>query len=128
MVEAWVNLGGAHLLSWDFDKALDAIDRALELDPELLVAHYNRGQALLYLNRPEDMLQSFEKVVALDPEHGAGNYYLAVALLANGRVEEARKYASRASALGHRPRPEFLRELEKREKGAPPTPQDSDQQ
>lgn len=127
MVEAWVNLGGAHLLSWEFEAALKANDQALEIDPELLVAHYNRGQALLYLNDPEEMLRSFEKVVALDPQHAAGHYYMAVALLANGRVQEAREYTSRASALGHRPRPEFMKELEKREKGLPPTPPDGEQ-
>jgi hypothetical protein len=39
-----------------------------------------------------------------------------VGLLATGHVEEARAECSRATSLGYRPRPEFLKSLDRAEK------------
>ena len=55
-------------------------------------------------------------VLEIDPKHAAGHYFLAVGLLAIDRVAEARDEVSRAMGLGYRPRPEFLRSLERAEK------------
>lgn len=113
---AWVNLGGARMLKWDFQGALEANEKALDIDESLLLAHFNKGQALLYLGEAEAMVPCYERVIELDPEHAAGHYYLAVALLATKDPQRAREHLSKAMTLGHRPRPEFLRELDKAER------------
>ncbi len=119
LIEAWVNLGGTLMLKWDFEGALAANEEAISRRPDLLLAHYNRGQALLYLRDADGVVASFSRVLQLDPGHAAGHYFLAVGLLAQKKPTDARRHLSRSIALGHRPRPEFLRELEKAERTAP---------
>lgn len=119
LIEAWVNLGGTLMMKWDFEGAVAANDEAIRRRPDLLLAHYNRGQALLYLNDPDGVVASFSRVLQLDPGHAAGHYFLAVGLLAQKKPADARRHLSRSMALGHRPRPEFIRELEKAERAAP---------
>lgn len=113
LVEAWVNLGGALLLKWDFEGCLKADQEAVARRDDCLLAHYNMGQAYLYLGDAEGVVRCYRKVLELDPRHPAGHYHLAVGLLATGRVEQARRAAATAMELGHRPTPEFLRSLEK---------------
>jgi tetratricopeptide (TPR) repeat protein len=115
LVEAWVNLGGALLMKWDFKGALEANQEALNRRADELLAHYNMGQACLYLGDADGVVRCYRNVIHLDENHAAGHYFLAVGLLATNRVEEARKHLSRAMALGHRPTPEFLRGLERAE-------------
>jgi tetratricopeptide (TPR) repeat protein len=118
LVEAWVNLGGSLLLKWDFPGAKQANEEALKRRDDTLLAHYNLGQSCLYLGDAEGVVRCNKRVVELDPNHPAGHYNLAVGLLATGRIPEAREELTRASALGHRPSPEFLRALERTEKQA----------
>jgi len=113
LVEAWVNLGGALLLKWDFSGCLKANQEAVARRDDCLLAHYNMGQAYLYLGDAEGVVRCYRKVLELDPRHPAAHYYLAVGLLATGHVEQARRAAATAMELGHRPSPEFLRSLEK---------------
>lgn len=115
-VEAWVNLGGVKLTRFDFAGCVEANSRALQVDPNCLLAHYNRGLGHLYLKQPEQMAECFGKVVELDPEHGSGHYHLAVALHALGRTPEAYRHYRRCLQLGHSPTEEFIREMEKFEK------------
>lgn len=113
LVEAWVNLGGALLLKWDFPGCLKANQEAVARRDDCVLAHYNMGQAYLYLGNGEGVVRCYRKVLELDSRHPAGHYYLAVGLLATGHVEQARRAAATAMELGHRPSPEFLRSLEK---------------
>ena len=115
LVEAWVNLGGVRLLRWDFRGCLEANAEAVKRQEDLLAAHFNMGQACLYLGDGEGLVRCARRVLALDPAHAAGHYFLAVGLLATREVGEARAALNRSIALGHRPLPEFLRALEKSE-------------
>jgi len=116
LVEAWVNLGGTLLLKWDFKGCKEANREAIRRRDDLQLAHFNLGQACLYLKDAAGVVDCNRKVIELDPNHAKGHYFLAVGLLATGLVAEAREEHSRAMALGHRPPPDFLRALEKREK------------
>jgi tetratricopeptide (TPR) repeat protein len=115
LVEAWVNLGGTLLLKWDFEAAAQANREALRRRDDLVEAPYNLGQAHLYMAEVAPLVECCRRVVALDPNHPAGHYFLAVGLLAQGNVAGAREAVSRATALGHRPQPDFLRRLEQAE-------------
>jgi tetratricopeptide (TPR) repeat protein len=118
LVQAWVNLGGALLMKWDFQGCLEANRQALRRQDDLLVAHYNMGQAYLYLNQAEQLVACNRRVLGLEANHAAGHYFLAVGLLATDHLEESRAECSRAVSLGYQPRPEFLRSLERAEKQA----------
>jgi superkiller protein 3 len=121
LLQAWVNLGGALLLKWDFRGCLEANLEAVKRDGDLLLAHFNMGQAHLYLGDAESLIRCNRRVLELDPSHAAGHYFLAVGLLATEKVAEARKALNKALSLGHRPAPEFLRSLERAELGEKPT-------
>lgn len=113
LVEAWVNLGGTLLLKWDFPGCLKANQEAVARRDDCLLAHYNMGQAYLYLGDAEGVVRCYRRVLELDPRHAAGHYYLAVGLLALGHVEQARRAAATAMEMGYRPTPEFLRSLDR---------------
>jgi tetratricopeptide (TPR) repeat protein len=115
LVEAWVNLGGVLLLKWDFAGAADANREAIRRRETLVEAHFNLGQAQLYQGNATELVACCRRVVELEPEHAGGHYFLAVGLLATGQVFDARVAVARATALGYRPMPEFLRRLEQAE-------------
>ena len=52
-----------------YDKALAALDAALALDPEHVLAHYNRGIVLGAKGDEAGALAAFDAALALDPEH-----------------------------------------------------------
>jgi tetratricopeptide (TPR) repeat protein len=116
LVEAWVNLGGVRLLKWDFQGCLEANAEAVKRQADLLAAHFNMGQACLYLGDGPGLVRCARRVLELDKAHAAGQYFLAVGLLATGDVAGARAALTRAMALGHRPLAEFLRALDKAER------------
>jgi tetratricopeptide (TPR) repeat protein len=116
LVQAWVNLGGALLLKWDFKGCLEANQEALRRQEDLVQAHFNMGQAHLYLNQAEELVRCNRRVLELDPDHAAAHYFLAVGLLATDRVGEARAECARAMSLGYQPRPDFLKSLDRAER------------
>jgi tetratricopeptide (TPR) repeat protein len=113
LVEAWVNVGGVRLMRWDFDGSREANREAIRQRPDCLLAHYNLGQASLYLGDVPAVLACNREVLRLDPNHAAAHYFLAVGLLASGEAEGARRALATAMELGHMPSPEFLRGLER---------------
>ena len=120
LAEAWVNLGGVRLHGWDFAGCLEASLRAVELRDDLVLAHHNLGQAHLYMNDPESLVHCTRRALELDPDHPPSHYYAAVGLLAMGSLGAAERHLGRAIELGHRPTAEFLRALERAQRGQAP--------
>jgi Flp pilus assembly protein TadD len=116
--EAWVNLGGILLGSWDFAGCVEVNRKVAKRNPGLLLAHYNQGLGHLYLREAKEMIACMRRVLEIDPDHAAGHYHLAVGLLEIGEVEEARAALDRAAELGHSPAPEFLKAIERKDKSA----------
>ena len=67
LVEAWVNLGGVLMLQWKFEDCLAANQEAIKRKDDLVLAHYNSGQASLYLGDAQGVVKSSLKVLQLDP-------------------------------------------------------------
>jgi len=101
------------LLRWDFQGCLEANQAAVRLDDNLTQAHYNIGQAYLYLNDPENLLKSNKRVLELERDHASGHYYSAVASLALDDVGAAKRHLGRAMELGHQPPQDILKAMEK---------------
>lgn len=116
LVQGWVNLAGVLLLQWRFEESLEAGKKAVVLNGELPLVHFNMGQAYLYLSDSENLVRSNRRMLELEPDHPAGNYFLAVGLMAQKNTKEANFYMERATRLGHRPTPEFLKAMEAAEK------------
>ena len=84
-------LGRIRVLRSEFDTAIVAIDRALELNPNFAMAHFGRGWALLR-NKPEEALECFDKARRLspnDPFYAGFMILRAATLFSLERYEEA---------------------------------------
>jgi tetratricopeptide (TPR) repeat protein len=77
IAEARVNLGLCYGELGRFKEALASLDAAISMAPELPRAHYNRGFALLKLNRRGEAIEEFRRVLQLDPEHALARAQLA---------------------------------------------------
>lgn len=118
--EALVNIGGILLARLDFCGCVEANQKAREIRPDLLLAHYGEGLGHLYLGEAEAMLACFRRAVELDGRHAGSHYYLAVGLLALGQVAESQAHLEAALEGGFSPAPEFLKALEKAKGGPDP--------
>ena len=58
---AWSNLGELFRRLERYDESLEALDKAIQLDPNLADAWRNRGEALRALGRDEDADLAFAK-------------------------------------------------------------------
>lgn len=68
----------------EFRKAIEALDRAIELDPDNALAYNRRGLAYSRMGEDIRALDDFEKAVKLDPTVAIFHYNRGNAFLANG--------------------------------------------
>ena len=88
VAEAWSDLGHALLIGTHATRAYAVLQRAIELDPEVVPARQYLVQACLALQRFPEAVIHAKKLVELHP--GAGSYiYLAVALSETGDLDNA---------------------------------------
>lgn len=69
--------------------AVRAYDRAIALRPDYLDPHFNRGTALLGLQRFQEALASFDQAIALSPRLAVAHYNRGVTLEALQRPRDA---------------------------------------
>jgi adenylate cyclase len=65
--EARSCLGWALQARGELEGALIEIDRALEISPNLAVAHAQRGATLIFIGRPKEGIRGIESSIRLDP-------------------------------------------------------------
>src|SRR6202044_2916603 len=92
-------LGVIAAASADPSKALDLIDRAIQLNPGNPMAHNNRGAALLDLGLWEAALLSFDRAIGLKEDYAQAHYNRGNALKELKRWEAALTGFDRAIAL-----------------------------
>jgi tetratricopeptide (TPR) repeat protein len=86
--EPYSLLADAHGIVGDFDKALDAVDRGLALQP-LPRLHHSKGIALIRSGRAPEGLDALEQALVLDPTNAILHFDISVARLLNGKLAEA---------------------------------------
>lgn len=77
------------LAAEDFETALSAAERALELDPDLIEARISRARALMGLERNDEALASVEQMLVEMPKHHDLRLTYARMLLEQERYDEA---------------------------------------
>jgi tetratricopeptide (TPR) repeat protein len=92
------NRGLSHMRCRRFPEAVEALDRAIALQPDLFLAHLHRGMVMKEMGRLDDALASFSRAVELQDEASVHNYR-ALVLDELGRYEEALDSFARALAL-----------------------------
>jgi TolB-like protein/Tfp pilus assembly protein PilF len=81
---------------WDWDGALESIQKALELDPNSPDAQGARGASLMIRGHLEEAHVHFERALALDPFNPLGHGWYAFSLHQQRRYDEAIAAARRA--------------------------------
>ena len=94
--EIWNYLGVAYAGKGDFEKALEAYEKALLIDDEYAVVFRNLGTAYLsiYLKTRESKtceksIQNFKRAIELEPDYASAYNRLGVAYREVGKTEEA---------------------------------------
>ncbi|MBS0241966.1 MAG: tetratricopeptide repeat protein, partial [Proteobacteria bacterium] len=85
--------------SGDLKSALKDLDFALDADPDLLAAHYNRGNVKLDLGRAADAISDFDVVIEQMPSFPLAWLNRGLARERTGNIDGARSDYSRALAL-----------------------------
>lgn len=96
--QANVNLGVGYLTQGRPDAAVDALERALDLDPRSVDAHSTLAVAYDLLENPELAEQHHRRATQLDANDGDAQYRYAVFLCRGNRWGEAERHLQRAIA------------------------------
>ncbi|MFQ5568749.1 MAG: tetratricopeptide repeat protein [Rhodothermales bacterium] len=83
----------------EFERAVAAYRKALEIDPRNVIAHYNLGTLLGQLKADDEAMTYFRAAIELDPNHRDARFNLATALSRAGRFEEALHHFDRVLSL-----------------------------
>jgi tetratricopeptide (TPR) repeat protein len=88
-------LAQGYLRTYQLLRALDCLDRWLEVQPDNPQALVWRGQTRLLLGLSGEALEDYQRAVALDPEEDEAREKLAQLLLARHRAQEALPHFAR---------------------------------
>ena len=70
-------------------QAVEVLDEAIELKPDVVESHSNRGIALKELGRAEEALESYDKAIELKPDFTEAHFNRGNVLQGIGRFDEA---------------------------------------
>jgi tetratricopeptide (TPR) repeat protein len=84
-----------HVQSQSWTQALDACDQALQLNPNSVSAHYQRGSTLTHLDRTEEALDAFRTVLRLDPLNQDAMLHAGILAAKLERQDESQDYFRR---------------------------------
>jgi tetratricopeptide (TPR) repeat protein len=99
-VVAGLLLASAHMDNENFEEAVRAADRVLEIDPDRQVALQLRAKGNLGAGRLDEALQDSTRLVELYPEDYSARVLHATVLADSGRLEEAKKAHDLVKELG----------------------------
>src|SRR6266496_4536892 len=100
--DAWAGLATAHVHLFGRDnephleKAREASDHALKLNPESAEAHVAAGQGFSMEQRYADAAKAFERAIELDPTFFDAYYYYGRSCFKNGDLEKSLRLFQRA--------------------------------
>ena len=87
-------------LSFSLSQIMADLDRALELDPLMAIAHYNRGTILLRMGADIDAIDALSRAIEIEPNLGAAYFNRGYARFSRGNRDGAISDISRAGQLG----------------------------
>ena len=109
---AYGNMGTTYVTMGMNEEAIEAYKKAIEIDPNLYEANYNIGLLYAKMGRHDDAIASYKKAAEIKPNHGAAYINLAISCYYQKQYDLAVTYCDKASSLGVKPNPAFLKELE----------------
>lgn len=91
--------GQAFLRDLEFEKALEELQSAARLNPDLPRLHFSLGLAHHQLGHNKEAVSAFEEEAKRNPRDFATVYYLADALEKDGRLDDAQRHVETALKL-----------------------------
>lgn len=108
---SWINLGNLLKEFGRFPEAETAYRSALDIDPNLAIAHYNLGMTLKETKQFPDAIAAYCQAIQIRPDYAEAHQNLGVVLLKLGRVVEGMKSFRRAIAIYERRQSPIARQL-----------------
>jgi len=102
--ENWNNKGLNFYDVGNFEDAVKAYDKAIEIKPEKVDYWYNKGFALHALRKFSEAIEAYDKTINMEPEKADAWYYKGLAYYNLGIFEEAMKAFDKAKEI----KPEYL--------------------
>jgi tetratricopeptide (TPR) repeat protein len=87
--KAWNNMGLDLCAQDKYDEAIEAFDKAIEIDPEYAEAWYNKGNALYAQSKYNEAMQAFDKAIEIDPHDVYSWHNKGMILYEHGKYDEA---------------------------------------
>ena len=105
---ALLGLGMLYLNQALYAEARTALERALQIKPNLLEAEYNLGQVAMKQDRGQEAIQHLQRAVQQQPQHAAAWFDLGTLYLESGDLNQA-EHALRQSLAAdpNRPKAEY---------------------
>jgi Flp pilus assembly protein TadD len=90
--EDWTNKGDALLYDQQkYNEAIQAYDKAIEIDPQKADAWYSKGNALKAQSKYDEAIKAYDKTIQLNPNYANAWYNKANTLKAQSKYDEAIK-------------------------------------
>jgi len=99
--EIWTQKGIMNTNLGKYETAVNDFNRALDMDPEYVLAHNGRGMAYLEMELYDEAVSDFETAIALDPGFSLAYFNRGEALYRSGDLDEALKDFATACELGY---------------------------
>ena len=81
------------------ERAIQALDRALEKEPDAYDIWYDKGYVLYYQKKYDEAIQALDKAIEMNPEFTDSWYLKSAALKEAGRIEESDAAYAKAEEL-----------------------------
>ncbi|MDR4503249.1 MAG: tetratricopeptide repeat protein [Candidatus Scalindua sp.] len=94
--EAYYNFGIDTIKKGNFDLALEAWNKAIEIDPAMIKAHNYLGRAYYTRGMMEEAIAAYKKVLELAPEDPSGYINLGIAYRYNEMYDESLEVLQKA--------------------------------
>lgn len=96
---AWNNLGLISGRAGLNDEAIGYFEKALQLDPDNVIALENLGSAYRGEKRWQEARKTLERAATLDPNSAEANYSLAMVFAQTGQTDQAYQYLQKALSI-----------------------------
>ena len=96
---AWNGKGTAFNALGEYNKSIQACDKAIEIDPKHVKAWLNKGNALNALGKYDEAIQAYDKAIEIDPNDANAWNNKGVALKSLGRNTDAETAFAKAKGL-----------------------------
>jgi tetratricopeptide (TPR) repeat protein len=93
------NLGGDLLTKGRVDEAIAYLQKALQIKPDYMEAHYNLGNAFLQKGNVDEAITQYREALKINPALAKAHLRLGNALLQKGNVDEAMVHLQRAAQI-----------------------------